>query len=112
MENRNKPVSATQDVDCSTRSLIYYLLCNRCNVTVYVGETKRSLKELLTEHLRDVHNGVNKPINKHFKNRSAADVRISALAKMFNGSKICRPLHEEKWIKLLNTKFLMDAILK
>ena len=46
-----------------------------------------------------------KPINRHFENHSAADVRISVLAKMYNGSKISRRLHEEKWIKLLNTKF-------
>ena len=100
-----KSYPVQQDVDCSTRNLIYCLLCNRCNVTVYVGETERSLKERLTEHLRDVRNRADKPINRHFENHSAADVRISVLAKMFNGSKISRLLHEEIWIKLLNTKF-------
>ena len=46
-----------------------------------------------------------KLINRHFENHSAVDVRISVLARMFNGSKMSRPLYKEKWIKLLNTKF-------
>ena len=58
----------------------------------------------LTEYLRDVRNWADKPINRHFKNHSTADVWISVLAKIFNWSKICRLLHEEKWIEMLDTK--------
>ena len=94
-----------EEVDCSTRNVIYCLLCSACGKTVYVGETERSLKERFMEHLRDVRNRADKPINRHFKDHPATDVQIAVLAKMINGSKVCRLLHEENWIKLLNTKF-------
>ena len=38
---------------------------------MYVGETERSLKERFKEHLRDVRNRADKPINRHFKDHPA-----------------------------------------
>ena len=81
------------------------LLCSACGMTVYVGETERSIKERFMEHLCDVRNREDEPINRHFKDHPATDVQIAVLAKMVDGSKVCRLLHEGKWIKLLNTKF-------
>ena len=68
-------------LDCSTRNVIYCLLCSAC-----VGEAERSLKECFMEHLRDVRKRADKPINRHFKDHPATDVIIALLAKMFNGS--------------------------
>ena len=41
-------------------------MCDRCKMTVYVGETERSLKERVSEHMRDVKNQAEKPIMRHF----------------------------------------------
>ena len=104
----SKSYKVQKDVDCNTTNLIYCLLCDKCNVVVYVGETERSLKERLTEHLRDVRNGADKPINKHFSNHTDQDVRVAVLRKMHDDSKVGRLIHEEHWIKL----FQAGAMLK
>ena len=58
---------------------------------------------MLTE--ADVRNGADKPINKHFSNHTDQDVRVAVLRKMHDDSKVGRLIHEEHWIKLLNTQF-------
>ena len=89
----------------TTQQTYYCLLCGKSNVVVDVGETERSLKERLTEHLRDVRNRAEKPINKHFSNHTDQDVRVAVLRKMHDDSKVDRLIREEHWIKLLNTQF-------
>ncbi len=42
-----------QKVDCKSNNLVYLLTCNVCGQQ-YVGETKRTLGERLSEHLRDI----------------------------------------------------------
>ena len=83
-----KSYHVQEEVDCNARDVIYCLLCSAYGITVYVGETERSLKERFMEHLRDVRNRADKPINRHFKNHPATAVQIVVLAKMFNGSKV------------------------
>jgi hypothetical protein len=41
-------------LDCETRNLIYCILCKTCGKQ-YVGETLRSLRERINEHLGDIH---------------------------------------------------------
>ena len=67
----------------------------KCNVVVYVGETEKSLKERFTEHLRDVRNGADEPINKHFLNHTDQDFPVAVLGKMHDDSKVDRLIHEE-----------------
>jgi hypothetical protein len=56
----------SKDLYCTTRNLIYALECNVCHKQ-YVGETKRSFKERIAEHLGDIKNKrLNKPLGKHF----------------------------------------------
>ena len=100
-----KSYHVPKEVDCSTRNVIYCLLCSACGIKVYVGETERSIKERFMEHLHDVLNRADKGINRHFKDHPATDVQITVLAKMFDWSKVCRLLNQERWIKLLNTRF-------
>ena len=71
----SKSYKVQKDVDCNTTDVVYCLLCDKCNVVVYIGEAERSLKERFTEHLRDVRNGADKPINKHFSNHTDQDGR-------------------------------------
>lgn len=89
---------------CSTRNVVYCLLCIKCDKTVYVGETERSVKERFTEHLRDVRLHADKPINRHFHDHEESDVKISVLKALYDNTKEYRLLHEEQWIKRLDTK--------
>lgn len=97
--------STRKEVDCSTRNVVYVISCVRCDRVVYVGETERSVRERMLEHMRDVRNGLDKPIIKHFdKEHSVCDMRISVLREMYGESRNCRILWEERWIKWLGTR--------
>jgi hypothetical protein len=53
-------------LSCQSKNLIYALECNVCHKQ-YVGETKRTFKERIAEHLGDIKNlRLNKPLGKHF----------------------------------------------
>ena len=41
----NKTYSKIPNPKCTLRNVVYALLCDRCKITVYVGETERSVKE-------------------------------------------------------------------
>ena len=46
-----------KDSSCITSNLVYNLQCPLCCAT-YIGETKRKLKQRISEHLRDINDGV------------------------------------------------------
>ena len=83
---------------------MYGLLCKRCDKTIYVGETERSLKERISEHLRDIKQQTDKPINRHFKDHSDNDLNVVVLQKIYGEGRIYRQIIEELWIKKLDTK--------
>ena len=97
---------------CTDRNVVYGLLCNLCDKTIYVGETERSLKERIEEHLRDVRSQNDKPIMKHFTGHSDKTVSVVILKRMYDGGRIHRQLVEEQWIKKLRTKFPQGCNIK
>ena len=86
-----------KDATCKDRNLIYALFCNRCEKTVYVGETERTLKERTIEHKRDIKFQKDKPIMRHFRNHDEKDLSVAILTRTY------RIISEEKWIKTLQT---------
>ena len=57
---------SVRGITCLTTNLIYCLTCTKCNKH-YIGETKRSFKARIAEHMGDIKNKrLNKPIGKHF----------------------------------------------
>ena len=62
------------NLTCETKSLIYMIQCNRCNLQ-YVGETKRRLKDRFNEHRRTINNP-----NSIFKPTTVAEHFLSALS--------------------------------
>lgn len=104
-DSRNRksfPVLA--DSKCTDRNLIYALICNKCDLTVYVGETERTLKERVEEHRRDIKYQRDKPIMKHFKNHSERDLHVAVMSKTAGENKAYRLIVEEHWIKNLETR--------
>ncbi|MCG8431493.1 MAG: GIY-YIG nuclease family protein [Candidatus Omnitrophica bacterium] len=90
-------------VDCKTDNLVYALVCKKCDKTVYVGETGRTLRERLQEHLRDVRGGKEKPINNHFHGHTHDEVQVAVLKTMDGDSRFHRLLWEERFIEHLRT---------
>ena len=85
------------------RNLIYALFCNRCEKTVYVGETERTLKERTIEHKRDIKFQKDKPIMRHFRSHEEKDLSVAILMRTAGENKIYRLISEEKLIKTLQT---------
>ena len=51
-------------------------------MTVYVGETERSVKERISEHMRDVKNLAEKPTMGHFSGHNVDDMRFVVLQSL------------------------------
>ena len=51
-----------QEARCTDRNLVYGIKCVKCNCAIYVGETERTLKERVSEHLRDIKNSAEMPL--------------------------------------------------
>ena len=78
------------NLTCETKSLIYMIQCNRCNLQ-YIGETKRRLKDRFNEHVRtiDKPNNKSKPTTaaEHFlssSNHTANDMILIPIEKIFS----------------------------
>lgn len=69
----------TQILGCSDRIVVYVLICSKCDKTVYVGKTERTVKERTEEHLGDVRNQTDIPIMRHFEGHREEDVKVAVL---------------------------------
>ena len=96
-----KPISKPA---CTQRNVVYALLCEPCQKTVYVGETERPVKERIGEQMRDIKVQAEKPIMWHFSRQSVDYVRFVVLKCLGKEGKTYRQLIEEKWIVRLGTK--------
>jgi hypothetical protein len=70
---------------------------------VYIGETERTVKERMTEHMRDVRYQNSKPINRHFAGHVVTEMQVLVPRRLFNETKRYRLLCEEDWIRLIGT---------
>lgn len=102
--SRKETFRTVTNMSCTDRNLVYGLMCARCDKTIYVGETERTLKERITEHLRDVRLQTEKPVNRHFKDHSENDLRVTILQRVFHEGRVYRQLIEDLWIRKLGTK--------
>ena len=57
------------NVDCMRSNLVYLISCRVCKQQ-YVGETKRTLKTRIKEHLADIRHHRQKPVAIHFNTHS------------------------------------------
>ncbi|GFR81867.1 hypothetical protein ElyMa_004081700 [Elysia marginata] len=74
---------------CTSRNLIYAIVCKRCDM-VYIGETGPNLATRFSEHLRDVQNGVHKPVSLHFRSsghQGCTDMEVLGLPSSRGGAK-------------------------
>ena len=92
-----------KEARCTDRNIIYGIKCTKCDRAIYVGETERTLKERISEHLRDIKNSNEKPINSHFENHNVKDIEYAVLQKLGHNGRAMRLLVEDIWIRKLNT---------
>ena len=88
------------------RDVMYGLTCKERDKVVYVGETRRQLKERIKEHLRDIILSRDKPVAMHFNssNHSINNVQVSVLERVYGQSKAIHLIRESEWINRLITK--------
>ena len=60
------------------------IVCVKCDRAIYVGETERTLKEQISEHMQDIKNSADKPINCHFQNHDEKDIVYAVLQRLGN----------------------------
>ena len=101
-------------VDCRSSNLIYCLQCDTC-LSQYVGQTKRQLRDRLSEHLRSIRSNPTASIIAHHVHHDESDptgVNLRVFVIDFISSnphsdvaKQCRLDAENKWIHRLRTLF-------
>ena len=77
-----------------------------CDRDRYVGGNEKNLKrkERISEHMQDIRNLADKPINCHFQKHNKKDIVYTVLQRLGNeNSKALRLLIENIWIRKLNT---------
>ena len=108
---RDAKYKTAENPSCSDRHVVYVLICCKCDKTVYVGETEKTLKERRDEHLRDVRKEAGKPIMKHFEGHKEEQLRVTILQRMFKEGRIYRQLAEDEWLMSLKLKYHKGAML-
>ena len=89
---------------CTDRNIIYGIVCVKCDRAIYFGEMERTSKERIGEHMWDIKNSADKPINCHFQNHYEKDIVYAVLQQLGNeNSKALRLLVEDIWIRKLKT---------
>lgn len=96
------------NLSCNSTNIIYLITCRKCGIQ-YVGETKRELRERLTNHRSDIKTRKLTAIGIHFNGseHSVLDVQAVAIEQIIEGpfSDITRKQREQFWQNKLCTKF-------
>lgn len=101
----------TRNTNCKIKGIIYLITCKKCNFQ-YVGETGRTLKDRMMEHIRNVKNKkLNTKLVQHYNSEghSYLDLSFKILDsyQSENSTKNIRMEKENFWIRLLNTAYPM-----
>ena len=89
-------------LSCSDASVIYLIVCKRCNAR-YVGETGRRLRTRVSEHVHRILNNERTSVAEHFNSApcSLSDFSFTILERATNATR--RKKKEERWMRRLNT---------
>jgi hypothetical protein len=92
------------DISCNIQDLIYVICCQRCKMQ-YVGETGRTLRERITDHLSNIRTKKPTPVGLHFNlpDHNIRDFRFMGLEHVNRADLNYRRLRESTWQLLLQT---------
>ena len=100
-------VNIDSSVDCDTKNVIYLIECSKCTQQ-YVGQTGRSFKERIREHLGYIRNfKTSEPTGSHFNlpGHNISMLKASIIEQCKFDSKMYRETREEFFIQKFQTKF-------
>ena len=83
---------------CHTKNVVYKIICNLCdqNPSVYIGESKRRVRERFNEHLRDAKNKTsNTPLGDHISRRHP-DSTITPTSFKISIERVCKDVADLK----------------
>ena len=75
------PSAPPGHIHSATKNVVYCITCTKCG-KLYIGETKRMLRERFREHLRDIRiSNMTSPVAQHFTSRghSTEDITVCCL---------------------------------
>ena len=93
--------------NCNTRNVIYLIDCLKCK-NQYIGQTGRSFKERIREHLGYIRNNkISEPTGLHFNlpGHNISMFKASIIEKCKFDSRMYRETREEWCIQKFQTKF-------
>lgn len=94
----------TGQYNCSTKGLIYLTTCSHCKKQ-YVGQTGRTLRERLKEHLQNIyHKEEVTGLHYSLPGHSHWDLKVQIIEKVTPNTPSYRLEKEEFWMKRLVTK--------
>ena len=104
--NLKKYFPLKNNVNCSSRNIIYLITCNKCHIQ-YVGETSNPLHTRLNAHRYDIKHNKPTPIAIHFNspNHDLTDLKITPIEILTNNNKNLRLKRETYWQNTLSTNF-------
>jgi len=93
-------------MNCNSANIIYLVNCTKCN-KLYVGETKRQLKDRLNNHRSDIKLFKNTTIAIHFNdtNHTVNNLKITPIEQLHTEDTRLRLQREKYWIKTLHTQY-------
>jgi len=102
----NITLTYNQQLTCNTTNTIYLIHCQKCKLN-YIGETKRSLKERLTNHRSTIKTHKQTAIGIHFNmpQHNIKDLKIMPLNHSPDWTDYDRKQQEGTWIKILKTSY-------
>ena len=86
------------NMTCETSNIVYLLFCNKCPKSLYVGETKNTLKQRFYLHRSNIKKNTGTLVTKHFNqtNHSLANLKCIAIEKQHSHTHTLR-LHREAY---------------
>ena len=89
-------VKINSRIDCESKNVVYRVRCNKCGKE-YIGETGRTVKERIQEHIGYINGNKNQPTGVHFNRRGhdICDFRWTAFEKFTNPNPYYRKAKEE-----------------
>ena len=100
----NTVVKLNSSLDCSTKNVVYCLLCNKhgCG-KIYIGQSQRQLKERFSEHKTSVRKKSNNVVGQHFSWPGQYGDNCYR-ESFYQGKKIIEK-RESMWIERLEAEF-------
>ena len=96
----DKIVEVNAPISCSSKNVVYCLTCDKCSQQ-YIGQTDRTLKERIQEHLGYIRNEkLNQATGEHFNldGHFIYDMKVKVIEKVHKTDRATREIRESMFI--------------